>query len=78
MRPYSKKDVIQKEKHSIGRSDGFEQVSKYFHCQFVLKQTPYKPFVKLFSPFQKPARASVKVLGKMSTTDTAVPTRFAV
>lgn len=52
----------------------YESISTVSLCQSGL---PYA-LCSAFLAFSETARASVKVLGKMSTTDTVVPTRFAV
>lgn len=75
----------EKEGEEEGRREGGREgglVGNYFHCQFAFNSLLRCSFVKFFffsllSPFQKTARASIKVLGEMSTTDTVVPTRFA-
>lgn len=66
-------------KHRIGRKqrEEAEHCMKYFHCQFVLKTGLRYALCEAFLAFSETARASVKVLGEMSTTDTVVPTRFA-
>lgn len=52
---------------------GYESISTVGLCWASLRYA----LCEAFLTFSETARASVKVLGEMSTTDTVVPTRFA-